>query len=361
MKRVLVTGAGGAPSTNFVRSLRMAPEPFHLIGVDSNKYYLQRAETDEKYLVPRASDKDYIPFLNMLIRETRAELIFSQPDPEVTALSLHRDELDALTFLPSHETVLLCQNKFASFEKWKSAGLKIPETILVREPRQLDEAFRQMGSPIWLRPIHGAAGTGSLAARDAEEAKAWIDFRKGWNNYTAAEYLSPQSVTWQSLWKDGKMIVAQGRLRLYWEFADRSPSGVTGLTGAGVTVRDPQVDEISRRAILALDSRPNGIFAVDLTYDGHGVPNPTEINIGRFFTTHLFFTVAGLNFPYIFVKLAYGEEPPHIPNPINPLTPGLVWIRGMDMEPILTTVKEIELYEREMEERKSKLAQLPPL
>jgi FlaA1/EpsC-like NDP-sugar epimerase len=63
LKRILVTGAGGSPSTNFVRSLRMAREKFFIIGVDCNKYYLQRAETDKRFLVPQASDKDYIPIL----------------------------------------------------------------------------------------------------------------------------------------------------------------------------------------------------------------------------------------------------------------------------------------------------------
>ena len=51
------------------------------------------------------------------------------------------------------------------------------------------------------------------------------------------------------------------------------------------------VDEIALRAITAVDGSPHGIFSVDLTYDDEGVPNPTEINIGRFFTTHLFFTL----------------------------------------------------------------------
>jgi len=43
MKKILVTGAGGRPDVNFTRSLRAAPENVHLVGTDSNKYYLHRA------------------------------------------------------------------------------------------------------------------------------------------------------------------------------------------------------------------------------------------------------------------------------------------------------------------------------
>jgi carbamoyl-phosphate synthase large subunit len=136
--------------------------------------------------------------------------------------------------------------------------------------------------------------------------------------------------------------VAQTRKRLYWEFSNRSPSGVTGLTGTGVTVSDPAVDDLAIRAIHAIDACPHGVWSVDMTYDREGCPNPTEINIGRFFTTHLFFSQAGLNMPYILVKLAFGEEPPLPEKRINPLPDGLAWIRGMDIVPILTTTAEIE-------------------
>ena len=60
MKRILITGAGGAPALNFVRSLRLAGEPFHLVGVDSNKHYLARAETDERHLIPAVHEPSHV-------------------------------------------------------------------------------------------------------------------------------------------------------------------------------------------------------------------------------------------------------------------------------------------------------------
>ena len=88
-----------------------------------------------------------------------------------------------------------------------------------------------------------------------------------------------------------------------------------------------------------------------MTYDKNNIPNPTEINIGRFFTTHEFFTKAGLNMPYIFIKTAFKESYPEIKNKINSLPENLVWIRGIDFLPILTTLEEIDKYEKEYKER----------
>ena len=353
-KRVLVTGAGGSPATNFVRSLRAGPEPIHLIGTDCNKYYLVRAETDERYLVPRASNAEYLTVLNGIIRETGSEFVHAQNDEELAVISAHRDELDAGTFLPSKETVAVCLDKHASYERWRSAGLPQPETVIVHDEADLSAALLRHGR-VWLRDTTGAAGRGALAADDLDVARAWLDFRRGWGTYTAAECLRPESVTWMSLWNDGELVVAQGRKRLYWELARLAPAGITGITGTGVTVSDPDIDAMAMRAIAAIDQRPNGIFSVDLTYDGKGIANPTEINIGRFFTTHEFFTQAGLNMPALLVNLAWGEKLPEGYPVVNPLPPGLAWVRGVDFLPLLTTVDEIEASVADLERRRASI------
>jgi hypothetical protein len=153
-----------------------------------------------------------------------------------------------------------------------------------------------------------------------------------------------------SIWHDGELVVAQGRKRLYWELARISASGVTGVTGAGVTVADPSLDELATAAVLAIDRHPHGLFGVDLTYDRAGVPNPTEINVGRFFTTHQFFTALGLNLPYLYVKLALGEPPPPVPRRLNPLPEDMVWIRGVDFVPVLASAGEVDRHVAALEE-----------
>ncbi len=359
MKRVLITSAGGAPAINFARSLRDAPEPFHLIGVDANKYTMQRAETDESFLVPRASDPAYLAVLNDILEESSVDFLHCQMSYEMLTVSSLRGDLRTKTFLPDHEVIDVCEDKFKSYERWSKAGIPTPETMLLHGEEDLRSAFERFGSKVWLREIRGSAGRGALPTSDLEEARQWIDRRNGWGVFTAAKHLEPQTITWQSLWKDGQLVVAQGRKRLYWEFANRAPSGVTGVTGSGVTVSDPELDALAERAVRAVDSRPNGIFGVDLTYDSDGVPNVTEINIGRFFTTHYFFTAAGLNFPYIYVKLGCGETLDLPKRRVNPLDPDLVWVRGMDCHPVLTTVSEIDAAEELLQARIARLNQAP--
>lgn len=347
MKRILVTGAGGAPSTNFVRSLRLAPEKFYLVGTDANSYYLIRSETDVNYLVPSISDKNFLRIILQIIKKEKIDFIHIQNDYEIGWFSEHRHQIPANLYLPDKKTIRLCQDKFKSYLIWSTSDLPVPQTLPLKKPSDLKHAFKTLGSTLWLRSTTGAAGRGSLPTSDYNSAKAWIDFHHGWGSFTAAEKLTENSVTWMSIWQNGKLILAQGRKRLYWEMAKIATSGITGVTGGGETVDDPKLDELAIKSILAIDKHPHGLFGVDLTYDKKGIPNPTEINIGRFFTTHLFFTRAGVNMPYIFVKLAYREKVTLPQKPINPIPPGQIWIRGVDFLPILTNRATIVKYEKQ--------------
>jgi predicted ATP-grasp superfamily ATP-dependent carboligase len=356
LKTILTTGAGGAPATNFIRSLRSAPEPFRLIGTDADPYHLVRAEADRSYLVPPPGDPSYVEILNHLIDSEGVEFVHAQNDRELRVLSDKREQIQATMFLPDKETVAICQDKLRSYERWRDAGIKVPDTVLIRDDDDLRAALDRYGGSVWLRATEGAGGRGSLAAHDYTTARAWLDFHQGWGSFSAAELLEPSSITWMSIWRQGELVLAQGRKRLYWELAKVSPSGISGATGGGMTTSDPLLDEIATSAVLAVDSAPHGLFGVDLTYDKNGVPNPTEINIGRFFTTHHFFTALGINMPYIFVKLGCGEEVAIPEQRVNPAPDGMVWIRGIDIEPVLTSVDEIEARVEELERLKGAIA-----
>ena len=153
--------------------------------------------------------------------------------------------------------------------------------------------------------------------------------------------LTPETVTWLSIWHRGELVVAQTRERRGWTHGNRSISGVTGVTKVGVTCESDEVNRIAIAAVQAVSAKPHGIFGVDMAYDQDGVPNPTEINISRFFTTVLFFTEAGLNLPEIFKDIALYGEFPQLQKPVNPLPNGLLWLRGMDVAPRLLTAEQM--------------------
>lgn len=352
MARIQIGGAGGSPANNVIRSLRAARPSDYIIGTSCIPSDLLVADIDEGHVIPEAVSDEYEVALLSILKMTRPDFLHVQHDFEVLAVSRLRHKITSLgtaLCLPTAETIETCVDKYRSYEVWQANGVRVPETMLIQTAADLDEAFRTLPlgqEPIWLRMRTGGGGRGAIATADPHFARSWIERLGGWGEFTAATMLTPESVTWSSLWNEGALVVAQSRRRRSWAMGNRAPSGVTGVTGIGETISDVTVDRIAEAAILAVDPVPHGIFSVDLTKDVDGFPCPTEINIGRFFTTIHFFTAAGLNMPAIYRDIALGDHESLPSRCINPLPDGLLWIRVMDNEPLLASVEGLEAVEK---------------
>lgn len=310
----------------------------YLIGTDVNKYHLEWPDVDERYIVPKFTNPNYIDKLNRLIEKTGAEMVHPQPDGEVRVLSENRKRINAITFLPAKETIRICQDKFESAKIWEKNGIPVAKTVLIRDVCDLEEAENTLGYPYWLRATVGFSSRGSTLVENIEVAKYWISYWRARQNvdwtFMAQEYLPGQIIAFQSIWKDGEVITSQARVRLEYLYPYLAPSGITNTPTVAVTVNRDDINRIATECVLAIDPRATGIFCVDLRENENGIPCPTEINAGRFFTTSFFFARAGINMPYYYVKSAYDETIPNLPK-YNALSAGLYWIRHIDAPTIL--------------------------
>ena len=310
----------------------------YLIGTDVNRYHIELPDVDERYIVPKFTNPNYIDKLNRLIEKTGAEMVHPQPDGEVRVLSENRERINAITFLPAKETIRICQDKFESAKIWEKNGIPVAKTVLIRDVCDLEEAENTLGYPYWLRATVGFSSRGSTLVENIEVAKYWIGYWRARQNvdwtFMAQEYLPGQIIAFQSIWKDGEVITSQARVRLEYLYPYLAPSGITNTPTVAVTVNRDDINRIATECVLAIDPRATGIFCVDLRENENGIPCPTEINAGRFFTTSFFFARAGINMPYYYVKSAYGETIPNLPK-YNALPAGLYWIRHMDAPTIL--------------------------
>jgi carbamoyl-phosphate synthase large subunit len=347
-KEILIAGAGGAPSEGVINSLLMSKKHETIIGMGSEPTDLVLSNAKRKYYVPYADAPNYKGELYRILWTEKPDLVHFQNDLEIFHASKLRNDIHstgAKTFMPDHDVIDTCVHKYKTYLKFKEAGITVPENLVINNDDDLKRAFKELSDEegkIWLRSASiGGGGKGSIPTNDYDLAKGWITRNNGWGDFVAAEMLTPETVTWLSIWHEGELIVAQTRKRIGWVHGSRSASGVTGVTKVGQTCSDSKVDEIAVNAIKAVSVKPHGIFGVDMAYDKNNIPNPTEINISRFFTTILFFTQAGLNMPEIFKDIALYGEFPKLPKKINPLPDNLLWLRGMDTKPRLLTVDQL--------------------
>lgn len=348
MKKILIAGCGGAPSEGVVNSLLKSNKREEIIGMGSDPTDLILSNAKRKYLIPYADSANYESELLKILNLEKPDLCHFQNDLEILEASKIRNKIlntGAKLFMPSHEVIETCVDKYKTYSKWFEAGINVAKNIFLNNEDDLKRAFSELSDKngnIWLRASSiGGGGKGALPTNDYEFGKRWINRFHGWGDFIAAEMLTPDTVTWLSIWYEGELIVAQTRIRKGWIHGNRTLSGVTGVTKVGQTFSDETVTAVAIDAIRALDHKPNGIYGVDMAYDVNRFPRPTEVNISRFFTTVLFFTEAGLNLPQIFKDIALYGEFPLLRKRINPLPDGLLWLRGMDTKPKIMYESEL--------------------
>jgi carbamoyl-phosphate synthase large subunit len=340
VKRILITGAGGPAGINVTESLKITPEKMYLVGTEADQYYSKLATTDKTYIIPVATNPDYLERINVIVEKEKIELVHPQPDIEVRVVSENREKIQTRIFLPSKEAIRNCQDKLKSAEIWEKKGVPVAKTIRIDNISDVNKAFEELSSPIWIRARQGAGGKGSSPADNLKTATSWIKYWKSrhqdWT-FIAQEYMNGRNIGFHSLWREGELVTSMARERIQYIYPNLAPSGVTGTPSVQRTIHDKETNEIASKAVLAIDPKFNGIACVDLKENNAKIPHVTEINTGRMFTTSFFFSYASKkilgnynsNFPYLHVKLAFQEQIPAIPK-YNVLPKNLYWIRHID-------------------------------
>lgn len=338
MKRVLVTGAGGSASYNFIDSLRISSEKFYIVGADIKPYHLELAPVDKRYILPRADDPDYIAALNRIISKEKIDFLHAQPDPEVTVISKNRSKINAKIFLPSEKTLDTFSDKMACNDIWKESGVKVPEAYYISSEEDLKISLPKLlknHEKSWLRAIRGAGSRASLPVKSFDQAKSWIEYwrvMKGldYGDFMISEFLPGKEFAFQSIWNDGKLVTSQARERIEYIFGHLTPSGQSSSPSIAKTVHREDVNTMATKAILSVDPKATGVFCADMKENDQGEVCLTEVNAGRFFTTSNFFAHAGSNMPHLLIKMAIGEKLPELPQ-YNAVPADLYWVRMIDM------------------------------
>jgi biotin carboxylase len=336
---IVITGAGGPLGANVTRSLRSAPEPVHLVGTEANRWHLPLSLCDVTYRVPYARDKEaYAAALRAVAARNDVQAIIPTHPVEVRAvaeLAASGALSDLGTALPELSVIEMADDKVVTQRRLAAAGIPVPETVLLREPADIDRAFAHFGTPVWVRGT-GAPGLGigaaALPCRDREVARAWVVHHDGWGAMAASEFLPGANLTWMAVFANGQLLAQAARQRLEYVLPHVAPSGITGAPAVSQTIARADVRSLGEAAVRALDSRPHGPYFVDCKEDASGAPRVTEINAGRCGTTVQFYTEAGCNFPWLVAQLALGRT---VAPAVDSVEPGLYWVRTLDCGPVL--------------------------
>jgi carbamoyl-phosphate synthase large subunit len=247
---------------------------------------------DKSFLVPKSTDKEYIPFLLEKCVEEKIKLIIPLIDTELPILAQEKEkfhENGIIILVPPLETVMICHDKYLTYRFLLENNLPTPKTLLVNEALAEDN----LNFPLIIKPRYGSASIGVQKCENYEDVKFYA---KKIFEPILQEFLEGDEITLDILCDfDGNpiSIVPRKRLKIRGGEVER-----------GITIKNYELLSLTLELVKKLN--PSGVINVQCFLTSKGFYF-TEINPrfgGGYPLTHY----AGVNFPKLIIKLIEGEK-----------------------------------------------------
>lgn len=278
---ILVLHSDRSTGINFVQCLQEAKkqgwgQDLYIIGLCSHPLRMQLCKNDITY-VDDDRESDIVSMVKHLEHKIgeHIHLVYeTKSAPHMLIISRLRDKLPV--FLPPHDLVEIFEDKYRTYKNLSGKGYPVPKTYLINTLDDIEMAFHNIAkSVVWVRDTQGQAGFGAFSATSAQQVAEQITQRNGWGHHTVAEklpidtphkwkdrlssnFLPGEIVTWVAFYNKGQLVGSQVRKRLYWEHSDLTTSGVTGYSGANMTVSRKDVHDLSDSIIKSFNWKPHG-------------------------------------------------------------------------------------------------------
>ncbi len=290
----MVTGSGGTGGINFIRALRLAEKQLgqkhFIVSTDHNPHFLNFADSDVKIVSPRHDDSTFLPLIMQLAEKYEIDFLHPHPSSEARVVAENLQLLKKAhvkTCLPTPTSI--APDKLEIHSALSKSHVLVPKTVEVHTFADVERAFVEIGTPLWIRARRGAGGRLGLKVDNVEQAKHWVELnrlqhRAVMADFVVQQYLPGRDLAFDSLWFKGQLVTSYCRERLEYFLKHISLSGITGTPTIARTLMDKKVNQVGVEAVKALDAEPHGFYSTDIKEDSCGNCVVTEVD-GKWHTT----------------------------------------------------------------------------
>lgn len=183
MTKVLVTGAGALLGQGIIKSLQRARTHYDTIAVDPNPLSPGLFWANRGYTVPVAADPGFMGALERILEREQPEVVLVGTDVELSSFARDRlrieEEFATHVLVSSPDVVRIADDKYATYEFLRDAGLNPPASALPECPDQVQTLIETTGFPLIVKPRVGARSAGVSLVHDQRELQAALSGRAG--------------------------------------------------------------------------------------------------------------------------------------------------------------------------------------
>jgi carbamoyl-phosphate synthase large subunit len=296
MTAVLVTGMGSTTAISVTKGLRKQSEvAVQIVGTDvvNGSEIAGSSFCNQFYTVPSATNKQYIAELLRICEAETVQVLFPIIDIELETIAAHIEAFssrDIYVWLPSLETVQICNDKYQTHRFFVRNDIPTPQTWL---PEEVVGQEEELPYPLIVKPRNGISSRDVFRVSSANELSEVLEKVK---RPIVQEYLEGREFTVDVVAdEDSRLLAVVPRERIEVR---------AGISYKGRTVRDEQL--INDAGQIARAMKVKGPCNIQCRVR-NGKPIYFEVN-PRFSGTLPLTIAAGVNSPLLLLKLALGEK-----------------------------------------------------
>jgi carbamoyl-phosphate synthase large subunit len=273
------------------------------IAADPNPLAPAQYAAQVRAAVPPIEDSGYVPALWELCERNGVGAVIPLTDLDIEVLAQARADGLLPALVPSPEVARATYDKYEAHLLLGRLGLPSPPTVL---PGEEPESY-----PVMVKPRRGSGARSIHLARDPAERDFFVRYlAEGRPGYPGEPVMVQRAMGGQELSIDclgdleGRCLNAIPRTML-------ESRGGESIKGA--SIRDPELVELGRRAMEALQVR--GPATIQVFRDPEIGLAITDVNtrFGGAFPAPAYAALPGRSYPELIVRMAAGERiPPHV-------------------------------------------------
>lgn len=324
---VLLTAAGGLGMPSIIDCLKNNYEKrrIKIVCTDVHDRPIIHHKSDEFHLLPPGNSKKYMNSLLNICKKNKVNVVVPNSASEILTISknlhlLHSNKISAT--VSTYDSVKKTMSKSEAYAILRKNGVSVPDFYLVKDKKEFRRAIENLGypnKPVCFKPSDyiysgGARGFRILKKENSIDEiilknkpdSAQIDYETTMRLFgknkklvlLVMEYLPGDEYSVYVLAKDGKMEYCIPQLR---ERLEQSYSFEASVR------KNNEISTICEKIIkcMNLDYNSN----IQIKFSKNNQPKIVEIN-PRMGGSIALSAAAGVNLPYLSIKMALGEKLP---------------------------------------------------
>ena len=148
-----------------------------IVATDISPYAPALYAADQRYIVPRIDDENYIDTLIEICKKEKIDAVFTLIDPEIAVLSQNRHLFESLgikVMVPYYDSAVLCFDKLKMYKFLKKNSIPTITTFETIDEFVVALQNERVKFPVFVKPRTGSGSVGACKVDDFESLQSIV-------------------------------------------------------------------------------------------------------------------------------------------------------------------------------------------